>query len=445
MFERFTTEARRVVVVAQELARAEGSQWIDPDHLALASFNDPFTITMLEDAKVATAPFVTALRRPPIGPPTSGHIPFTETTKKALEHALRRTLALKHKGITGAHILLGVVEASPEGIASRTLAQQGIGRAQLEHAATLLPVVSGSDDYAEVLQSLIASPSITPERRRELEVQLSRQHLMELRLPDARRLAERLLAEEDDSELRAVQAAVGELSGDVALALQSTTSMLAKEDLPNLHGSQAVALAHLGKPAEAEEHITKALSADGYHRYTALLEAAEIALLHGDPARAGQLIAGVDPSKFPDDELLEVWSLAVRGLAEEAAAEFATPLGRLERLADKQYEGAMAKAQQLRIAALSSRRALRHRFTRRGLKEARRTIAAAEGMGLGGVVVEAQVRLAEILAAAGHKDWADMAERARIRAAELGRILESQRAAAISAGKPGGRDGSLRT
>ena len=109
MFDRFTTEARRVVVVAQELARAEGSKWIDPDHLALASFNDPYTLTMLEGAKADAAPVVEALRRPEIGPPPTGHIPFTPATKQALELAFRRTLALKHKGITGAH-LSGYIE-----------------------------------------------------------------------------------------------------------------------------------------------------------------------------------------------------------------------------------------------------------------------------------------------------------------------------------------------
>ena len=112
MFERFTDDARRVVVLAQEEARLLDHNWIGTEHLLLAVIHqggvvaealEPFGLTI--DRVRAEVEHRTT--------PESAHgaaIPFTHDAKKAMELALREALKLGDRSITSAHLMLGVLE-----------------------------------------------------------------------------------------------------------------------------------------------------------------------------------------------------------------------------------------------------------------------------------------------------------------------------------------------
>lgn len=125
MFERFTQEARQVVVLAQEEARALKHSYIGTEHILLGLLRE-------EEEHGATGPLqalgVTldaarerVSRIVGIGDEESGgQIPFTPRAKKVLELSLREALALGHDWIGPEHILLGVAREN-EGVASHVL------------------------------------------------------------------------------------------------------------------------------------------------------------------------------------------------------------------------------------------------------------------------------------------------------------------------------------
>jgi ATP-dependent Clp protease ATP-binding subunit ClpA len=155
MFERFTAEARQVVVIAQEEARNAGDPCIDGAHLllglaeapgpgraalermgvrpaelrrAMREVGDPDAEPLDADAlaalgidlgrvrQAAEAAFGTGAldarrrrwgrRRTP-----SGHIPFTAMSKKSLELSLRAALRRGDRALDTRHLLLGVLAA----------------------------------------------------------------------------------------------------------------------------------------------------------------------------------------------------------------------------------------------------------------------------------------------------------------------------------------------
>lgn len=168
MFERFTDAARGVVVDAQEQARTVGHSEIMAEHLLLATVADGDSIgaRVLRDlglehevlvrevaalgladdeALRAIGVDLAAVRRQAeaaFGPGAldrprprrygllrrvawGGHLPFTDSAKRALEQSLRQALALKHNHIGTDHILLGLL-ADDQDPASRTLLRLGV-------------------------------------------------------------------------------------------------------------------------------------------------------------------------------------------------------------------------------------------------------------------------------------------------------------------------------
>jgi ATP-dependent Clp protease ATP-binding subunit ClpA len=160
MFERFTREAREVVVGAQHEARALRHARIGTEHVLLGLLAQQGTTS----ARVLTRHGVTrpvvveavrsfvgddldadaltslgidldavrerveetfgpgALDGPP-GP--TGQLPFTPRAKKVLELSLREALAMKSKTITDGHILLGLLREG-EGLAMKVLHDKGV-------------------------------------------------------------------------------------------------------------------------------------------------------------------------------------------------------------------------------------------------------------------------------------------------------------------------------
>jgi ATP-dependent Clp protease ATP-binding subunit ClpA len=127
MFERFTTNARSVVVRAQEEARELQHDYIGTEHILLGLYASPASIAAQALRRLGvTAAGVREAVEADVGRGQSapkGHIPFTKRSKKVLELALREALQLKHNYIGTEHILLAV-EREGEGLAAKILAAQ---------------------------------------------------------------------------------------------------------------------------------------------------------------------------------------------------------------------------------------------------------------------------------------------------------------------------------
>jgi ATP-dependent Clp protease ATP-binding subunit ClpA len=127
MFERFTQEARQVVVWAQEEARSLGHNYIGTEHVLLGLLRQEQDGRDGDQQPLGRLGVTLSEARERIvrivghgeGMP-SGQIPFTPRAKKVLELALREALGLGHNWIDPDHILLGITREG-EGVASRVL------------------------------------------------------------------------------------------------------------------------------------------------------------------------------------------------------------------------------------------------------------------------------------------------------------------------------------
>jgi ATP-dependent Clp protease ATP-binding subunit ClpA len=175
VFERFTDEARRAVVVAQEEARELRAERIEPVHLLLALTRDPSRGgTALRAAGIdhdRLAPVVAAAGNP-LDPdalavlgvdlaqvrataeatfgtgaldrgrrPSGGHIPFADGSKRVLEQALRAAVRHKERRLDSGHVLLGVLAVGDPTV-GRVLAQLGIDTGSLQERAGGEPEVA---------------------------------------------------------------------------------------------------------------------------------------------------------------------------------------------------------------------------------------------------------------------------------------------------------------
>jgi ATP-dependent Clp protease ATP-binding subunit ClpA len=126
MFERFTSRARHVIVLAQEEARRLQHNYIGTEHILLGLLGEPEGVARralegfgmsLEAARDEVAGIVGAGTTAP-----SKHLPFTPRAKKTLELALREALHLQHNYIGTEHILLGLIREG-DGVAAQVLRQ----------------------------------------------------------------------------------------------------------------------------------------------------------------------------------------------------------------------------------------------------------------------------------------------------------------------------------
>jgi hypothetical protein len=127
MFERFTKDARHVVVLAQEEARRLHHNYIGTEHilLGLMAETDGLACRALQNLGFSlegARAEVTGIVSPGPGEMMTGHIPFTPRAKKTLELALRESLQLHHNYIGTEHILLGVIREG-DGVAAQVLKQ----------------------------------------------------------------------------------------------------------------------------------------------------------------------------------------------------------------------------------------------------------------------------------------------------------------------------------
>ncbi|XVV15336.1 ATP-dependent Clp protease ATP-binding subunit [Actinoplanes sp. CA-131856] len=173
MFERFTDRARRVVVLAQEEARALDHDYIGTEHLLLGIVHEDSTALgfSVESARRQVEEIIGRGGAAP-----GGHIPFTPGAKKVLELSLREALQLGHDHIGPEHLLLGLLREG-EGVAMQVLVRLGADVQQVrlslyEDQAPTPPVTSAVlDQYGTNLTQRAREGRLDPVIGREREIE----------------------------------------------------------------------------------------------------------------------------------------------------------------------------------------------------------------------------------------------------------------------------------
>lgn len=127
MFERFSNQARRVLVLAQEESRLLRHDFLGTEHILLGLLREGEGVAA--KALQALGISLDAVRdlvgeTIPPGEPTSGAPPFTPRAKNVLELSLREALQLGHQHIGTEHILLGLAREG-DGVAAQVLVSMG--------------------------------------------------------------------------------------------------------------------------------------------------------------------------------------------------------------------------------------------------------------------------------------------------------------------------------
>ena len=185
MFDRFTDQARRVVVLAQEEARLLNHHYIGTEHLLLGLISEGEGVAAqaltalgvtLEAARAQVEEAIGEGREAP-----GLHVPFTPAAKNVLEVALREALKLGHNHIGPEHILLGLVRestnvavqilvtlgADPRGVREKVLALLS------GHPALSTPAPASSallDQFGENLTQRARDGGLDPMIGREREI-----------------------------------------------------------------------------------------------------------------------------------------------------------------------------------------------------------------------------------------------------------------------------------
>lgn len=139
MFERFTQDARRVVLQAADVeAAALGARTVEAEHLLLAlsetiGVEHDTLVDALEAETAASLDAVGVPLRPPPAARHRGQLRMGASAKLALHRALQATLARRDREIRAEHLALGVLEAEV-GTVPRALAIAGIDREALAAA-----------------------------------------------------------------------------------------------------------------------------------------------------------------------------------------------------------------------------------------------------------------------------------------------------------------------
>jgi ATP-dependent Clp protease ATP-binding subunit ClpA len=153
MFERFTGQSRRAVVLAQEEAASLDHNYIGTEHLLLGLLHEGegAAARALASADIALEParreVEVIIGRGQQAP--SGHIPFTPRSKKCLELSLRESLQLGHDYIGTGHLLLGLISEG-DGVAITVLDRLGANLDRLRDQV-ILELEAGPEDHDDVL------------------------------------------------------------------------------------------------------------------------------------------------------------------------------------------------------------------------------------------------------------------------------------------------------
>jgi ATP-dependent Clp protease ATP-binding subunit ClpA len=180
VYERFTRDARRVLVTAQEEVRDLGSELAGTEHLLLALTRvDALVGDLLQGLGVTHE----RLRREVLPGPGSGDVvPLGHDFKAALEKAVQQADALGRTAVGPEHLLLGILDVG--GIAAACLHEIGVASDDLREA--LLAVASADPDPGgeEVTRLFPIAPPIP-----QLEGDVLGKESAEPRCPHCRKVA----------------------------------------------------------------------------------------------------------------------------------------------------------------------------------------------------------------------------------------------------------------
>lgn len=167
MFERFTDRARRVMVLAQDEARALDHNYLGTEHLLLGLIQEGQGVAALvldslaigyEDVLSEIRRLIGAGTQPSDGPP-----PFTPRAKKVVELSFREALQLGHNYISTEHLLLGLIREG-EGVAAQVLLRSTdlntVRQSVLETLAGRAPLVRSKGAGGERLLRLLGDEPI---------------------------------------------------------------------------------------------------------------------------------------------------------------------------------------------------------------------------------------------------------------------------------------------
>lgn len=185
MFERFTEQARQVVVLSQEEARALRSPVIGTEHelLGLLRVDGIATEALAAheiDLEVVRERVLAAVE--PVDETAAespGHIPFSPAAKSVLELSLREALNFGHNYIGVGHLLLALLREN-KGIAAQVLMSLGLdhGRAtawigpRLQQQAEMAEIADSAKlaEFGMDLRAAVRSSALEPAIGRETEI-----------------------------------------------------------------------------------------------------------------------------------------------------------------------------------------------------------------------------------------------------------------------------------
>lgn len=129
-FDKFTDKARKVLVLAQDEARALHQPYVGTEHilLGLIKEEDGFAAQAIDRLGVKYDDVVQTIRQVvTIDEDTdvSGHLSFTPRVKRVLENSLREAMQMGQSYISTEHLLLGIVREG-EGTALEVLSHFGV-------------------------------------------------------------------------------------------------------------------------------------------------------------------------------------------------------------------------------------------------------------------------------------------------------------------------------
>ena len=133
MFQRFSDQARRVIVLAQEEARLLSHNSIGTEHILLGLIREGDGVAAralaslgldLESVRRQVGESVGQGKQGQDKQGRAGHMPFTARAKTVLELSLREALQLGHEHIGTEHILLGLIRVG-DSVAAQVLVRMG--------------------------------------------------------------------------------------------------------------------------------------------------------------------------------------------------------------------------------------------------------------------------------------------------------------------------------
>lgn len=170
MFERFTDQARRVLVIAQEQARELGHLQIGDELLLFGMAEQPDSTAGRVLAEVGASLDRLRERIPPaVGGDRKkhhpGHIPLSPTAKLVLEGALRESVAVQAREVGTEHLLIAVTRINGAGV--EVLRQLEVDVDDLRNRVVSTETAKGDEPVEETQ----ATPWSTP--RADVDAQLA--------------------------------------------------------------------------------------------------------------------------------------------------------------------------------------------------------------------------------------------------------------------------------